>query len=115
MIQTIYIKIDKACFARDAAYSDFKDIKNRTAGDKILRDKVYETAKDPKYYGSQRSLASMVYKVFDKKTAGDGIKSMLKNEQLAEELHKSIIRKVKKRIVYSPFKDNAWGGGGGLT
>ena len=90
-------ELDKACFAHDAAYSDFKDIKSRTAADKILRDKAYEIAKDPKYYGSQRGLASMVYKFFDKKTAGSGVKSIPQNEQLAEELHKPIIRKFKKR------------------
>ena len=50
----------------------------------------------------------MVYKFFDKKTAGSGIKSMPQNEQLAEELHKPIIRKFKKE-VYSAFKDNIWG------
>ena len=43
----------------------------------------------------------MVYKCFDKKTAGSGIKSMTQNEQLAEELHKPILRKFKKRKVYS--------------
>ena len=51
----------------------------------------------------------MVYKCFDKKTAGSGIKSMPQNEQLADELHKPIIRKFKKRKVYSTFKDNVWG------
>ena len=51
----------------------------------------------------------MVYKIFDKKTAGSGIKSMPQNEQLAEELHKPIIRKFGKRKVYSAFKDNIWG------
>ena len=51
----------------------------------------------------------MVYKFFDKKTAGSGIKSLPQNEQLAEELHKPIIRKLKKRKVYSAFKDNIWG------
>ena len=50
----------------------------------------------------------MVYKFFDKKTAGSAIKSMLQNEQLAEELHKPIVRKFKKRKVYSAFKDNIW-------
>ena len=45
---------DKACFAHDAAYSDFKDIKNRTAADKILKDKAYEIAKDSKYCGSSK-------------------------------------------------------------
>ena len=66
-------ELDKACFAHDAAYSDFKDIKNRTAADKISRDKAYKIAKDPKYYGTQRGLASMVYKFFDKKTEGSGV------------------------------------------
>ena len=51
----------------------------------------------------------MIYKFFDKKTAGSGIKSMPQNEQLAEELHQSIIRKLKKRKVYSSFKYNIWG------
>ena len=50
----------------------------------------------------------MVYKFFDKKTAGCGVKSTLQNEQLAEELHKPIIRKFKRREVYSAFKDNIW-------
>ena len=51
----------------------------------------------------------MVYNFFDKKTAGSGIKSMPQNEQLAEELHKHIIKKFKKIKVYSAFKDNIWG------
>ena len=58
----------------------------------------------------------MVYKFFDKKTKGSGvtlvnksaIKSIPQNEQLAEELHKPIIKKLKKRKVYSAFKDNIW-------
>ena len=108
---TIYIyknELDKACFAHDGAYSDFKDIKKRTAADKTLRDKAYKIAKDPKYYGSQRGLASMAYKFFDKKTAGSGVKSIPQNEQLTEELHKPIIRKFKKRKVYLAFKGNIW-------
>ena len=52
----------------------------------------------------------MVYKVFDKRSKGNGVNIPLKfNEQLAEELHKPIIRKFKKRKVYSGFKDNIWG------
>ena len=51
----------------------------------------------------------MVYKIFDKKTAGSGIKSMQQNEKLTEELHKANIRKLKKRKMYSAFKDNIWG------
>ena len=47
----------------------------------------------------------MVYKFFDKKSTGSGIKFM-SNEQLADELHKPIIRKFKRRKVYSSFKEN---------
>ena len=43
-------------------YGDFKDLKRRTASDKILRDKVFNIAKNPKYDGYQRGLDSMVYK-----------------------------------------------------
>ena len=48
------------------AYGDFKDIKRRTASDKISRDKAFNIAKTSKYDGYQRCLASMVYKMFDK-------------------------------------------------
>ena len=52
----------------------------------------------------------MVYKFFDKKSKGSGIKNEIKeNQQSANELHKPIIRKFKKRKVYSSFKDNIWG------
>ena len=71
------------------AYGDFKDLKRKTASDKILRDKTFNIAKNPKYDGYQRGLASMVYKFFDKKYAGDNEP----NYPLAKELHKSIIRK----------------------
>ena len=57
----------------------------------------------------------MVYKFFDKKSSGSGIvnnnnnNNNKQNLQLAEELHKPIIKKLKKRKVYSGFKDNIWG------
>ena len=79
------------------AYGDFKDSTKITAADKVLRDKAFNIAIDLKYDGYQTGLTSMVYKFFDKKTAGSGIKSMQQNEKLAEELHKPIIRKFKKR------------------
>ena len=50
----------------------------------------------------------MVYKFFDEKTAGSGVKAMSQNEQIAEELHKPIIKKFKRRKVHSSFKDNIW-------
>ena len=87
------------------AYGDFKDLKRRTAADNFLRYKAFNIAKNHKYDGYQRGLASMVYKRFDKKTKGSGVtlankyatKSIPQNEQLAEELHKPIIRKSKKK------------------
>ena len=77
-------------------YVDFKDLAKRTAADKVLRDEVFNIDENPKYNGYQRGLAYMVYKVFDKKTVGSGIKYMPQNEQLAEELHELIIRKFRK-------------------
>ena len=49
------------------AYGDFKDLARRTASDKVLRDKAFNIAKNPKYDGYQRGLASVVYNFFDKK------------------------------------------------
>ena len=94
----IYKKeLDKTCFQHDTACGDFKDLKRRTAADNVLRDKLFNIAKDPKYDGYQRGLASMVYNCFDKKTKGSGVtlanKAIPQNQQLAEELHKHIIRK----------------------
>ena len=48
-------------------YGDFKDLARRTASDKVLRDKAFNIAKNRKYDGYRRSLAFMVYKLFDKK------------------------------------------------
>ena len=99
------------------AYGDFKDLTKRTAADKVFRDKAFNIAKDPKYDGYERGLASLVYKFSDKKTSRSGvttlanksgIKSIPQNKKLAEQLHKPIFRKFKKRKVYSEFKDNIW-------
>ena len=114
-------ELDKACFVHDAAYSDSKDLIKRTAADKSLKNKAFDIAKDPKYDGYQRGLASMVYTFFDskvtlpdKKSEGSGAKHVNtklipQNERLSDELHKPIIRKFKERKVYSAFKDNVWG------
>ena len=97
-------ELDKACFQHDMAYGDFTDLKRRTQSDKVLKDKAFEIASNPKYDGYQRGLAKD--KFFDKKSKGSDIKE---NQQLANELQKPIIRKFKKRKVYSSFKDNIWG------
>ena len=95
-------ELDKACFQHDSAYADHKDLINRTEADKVLRDKVYDIASDPKYDGYQRSLAGMVYKYFDKKSTGSGFKKLKSTTKpsssiLADELHKPFIRKFNKR------------------
>ena len=100
-------ELDKACFQHDMAYGKSQDFIKRTQSDKVLRDKAFKIASDPKYDGYQRGLASMVYKFFDKKSSGSGITEP--NYQLADEIHKPIIRKFKKRKVYSSFRDNIWG------
>ena len=54
-------ELDKACFQHDIVYGKSKDLTKRTQSDKLLRDKVFKIASDPKYDGYQRGLASMVY------------------------------------------------------
>ena len=75
------------------AYRDFKDLKRRTVSDKILRDNVFNIAKNPKYDGYERGLASMVYKFFDKKPTGSvaAYNEIKQNLQFSKELHKPII------------------------
>ena len=97
-------ELDKACFAQDAAYSDSKDLAERTISDNILKDRANKISRNRNYDGYQRALASMVYKFFDKET-GSGISA---NEQLAKELHKPVIEKFKRRKVYARFKGNIW-------
>ena len=105
-------ELDKAGFHHDSAYADHKDLINRTKSDKVLRDKAYDIASNPEYDGYQRGLASIVYKFFDKKSMGSGIKKDTTKASsliLADELHKLVIKKFNKRKVYSQFKDNIWG------
>ena len=109
--------LDKACFQHNSAYADNKDLINRTKADKVLKDKAYNIASNPEYDGYQRGLASMVYKFFDKKSMGSGTAKPSSLEHiardssliLADELHKTFIKKFNKRKVYSQFRDNIWG------
>ena len=72
---------------------------------KTLRDKAFTIAKSFKYNGYQRELASMVYKFFDKKSAGSGVNMDVKpNEKLAKELHKPMISKIKKELFILNLK-----------
>ena len=97
-------ELDKACFVHDAAYSDSKDLTKRSIADKNFKNRTFDIAKDPKYEGYQRGLASMVYKIFDSKVSGSGAKLISENEQLANELHKPIIRKFEKEKYIQHLK-----------
>ena len=101
-------ELDRACFQHDMAYDKTKDLVKRTQSDKILKDKAFKIASDPKYDCYQRGLASMVYKFFDKKSSWSSIVNK-PNYQLANQLHKPIIRKFEKIKVYSSFRENIWG------
>ena len=69
---------------------------------------MHDKVKNLKYDGYQCRLASMLYKYFDKKTSGSGIKNDISNKETAEELHKPTIWKFAKIKVHSPFIDNIW-------
>ena len=95
-----------------------KDLVKRTQSDKVLKakakDKAFKVTSDPEYDGYQRGLASTVHMFFDKKSvslnksSGSGIANE-PSYQVANEFHKSIIRKFKKRKVYLSFRENIWG------
>ena len=76
-------------------YGDFKDLARRAASDKVSKDKAFNITKNLKHNGYQKVIASMVYKFFDKKSAGSGVANdkIKQNLQLAKELHKLIIKK----------------------
>ena len=95
-------KLDKACFHHGISYGDFNSLPKRTASDKVLCDKAFNIAKNPKFEGCQCGFASMVYTFFDKmsvatrcNTFGGAVKSeSLSDQQLSKELHKPIILKM---------------------
>ena len=90
------------------AYGYFEDLTRRTTSDKILRDKSFDIAKNPKYDGYQRRLASMIFArsetiaMRDKSACGRGIKNEnIPKKELAEEMHKPIIRKFERRRAHT--------------
>ena len=78
------------------AYGKSKDLVKGTQSDKVLKNKAFKIVSNPKYGGYQRWLASIVCMFIDKKSKGSGIINE-PNYQLTNELHKSIIRKFKKK------------------
>ena len=81
------------------AYGKYKHLSKKAQSCKVSRGKAFKIESNPEYDGYQRGLASIVFKLFDKKSTGACIKSM-SNQQLATELHKPII---KKKITEEKF------------
>ena len=54
-------ELRKSCFQHDMAYVDFKDLTEKTTSDKIMRDKAFNIAKNPKYGGYQKGIDLMFY------------------------------------------------------
>ena len=98
-------ELDIACFQHNMAYGKSKDLTKRAQSDKVLRDREFKIASDTKYDGYQRGLASMVYKLFDKNYSRSGVANE-PSYQMANKLHRQIIRKFKRRKVYSLFRHN---------
>ena len=96
-------ELDKACFERDMAYEDFKDLARRTAYYKVLRDKGFNIVKNPKYDAYIRGFASMVCKCFDK---WQQYQKMYKLEDIVNEYNNTNHTTIKKKPV--DVKDNTY-------
>ena len=94
-------ELDKACFQHDMAFGKTKDLVKRTQSDKVLKDKAFKIASNPKYGGYQRGLTSMVYRFFDKKSAslnkysGNGVANK-PNYQLQMNFINQLLENLKK-------------------
>ena len=89
-------ELDKAYFQHDMAYENLKDLSRGTTSGKILHDKAFTVAKNRIYDGCWRELVSMVCNFVDTKTSDAAVKNgNITNQELAEELHKPITRKLE--------------------
>ena len=83
-------------------YGNFKDLPRGTAKNKVLRDKLFNIVKNPKYDGHQCGIASKFYKAFDKETSGGAVNNeFMSKQKLGEELHKAITGIFEKRKEHS--------------
>ena len=102
-------ELDKSCFQHDMAYGDFKDLPRKAASDKVLRDKAFNLLKTQNMMNMYIELHQWFIH-FLIKSLPTFIKSkIISNQELAEKLHKLIIRKFENRKVYLSLKDNIWG------
>ena len=87
------------------AYEDLNELTRVTASDKILRDKAFNISKNPKYHVYQRGIASMVYKLFDKKDSGSEIKNYkMSNKELAGKVQKQLLEHSRKEKYIHLFQ-----------
>ena len=94
------------------AYRKSKDLVKRTQSDKVLKDKAFKIASDPKHDGYQKGLASMVYKLFAEKSASlnESSRTGIINEPNYQWQMKFINQLLENfKEVYSFFRDNIWG------
>ena len=93
------MKQTKPCFEHIVAYSNSKNLAQRTIADKTLKDKCQEIALNPKYDRYQTGVGSMVYKFLDKKTGSPVIIKVAADvtEVLVQELYKTVIKNFKRR------------------
>lgn len=104
-----YLKCRKKVESENPKSWEYKDFPRRTTSDIVLRDISFNIPKNPKYDEYKRGPALMVYNFIDKKYSGGTINTeIISNEQLAEELHKPIIKKCEKQKVYSSIRANIW-------
>ena len=100
-------ELDKACFQYEMAYVKSKKLAKRTESDKVLRDKAFKIASDPKYDVYQRGLASMFYKFFDKKSSGSRVDAE-PNYQLANELHSRLLENLRGEKCFHLLETIFW-------
>ena len=81
------------------SYRDFKDFPGRTASDKVLRDKTFNIAKNPKYDGYQRVLASVLYNfLFKKSNAANTCTTRAQSKALVTWLHYINLQEVLLKV-----------------
>ena len=83
---------------------------HKTIANKLLGNKAFNIAKNPKYDGYQSRLASVIYNFFERNALCGTFKNgIISNKELPEELRKTIIKHFEKRKVHLLFMDNIWG------
>ena len=95
------------------AYGNCKDLPRKVVSNKLLHDKAFRIAINLHYDGYQYGLALVVYKFFDKKSRWTATQAAVRitseDQKLANELHKSITRNLKRHKIYSSYLDSIWG------